>query len=142
MKYYNPETAWLWCLLFGPFYWLARENYKHFVMSALLVFVTGGLSLIVYPFFANQINLRRYRRDNWHDMNAGGEQDDTGEITYGRDMAPAPTDGKTVWDEPRKQTPAIAYVLAALIALGGWYALTADRPAGQSGLYALIAGGE
>ncbi|MBN8520312.1 MAG: hypothetical protein J0L77_00245 [Alphaproteobacteria bacterium] len=62
---YNTKTSWIWCLLFGPFYWLARGNIFHAFISLGLVFVTFCVSHFIYPFFANSINIKTYGKNGW-----------------------------------------------------------------------------
>lgn len=61
-EYYNEKTAWLWCLLFGPFYWMVRGHWAHVFISFALAMVTAGLSSFVYPIFANRINTAAYAK--------------------------------------------------------------------------------
>lgn len=62
---YDTAVSPIWCFLFGPFYWLARANIAHALLSFGLALVTCGVSWFIYPLFANKINIRNYRRRGW-----------------------------------------------------------------------------
>ncbi len=62
---YNTSTAPLWCLLFGFLYWLVRGNIFHAIIALVLAFCTFGASWLIYPFFANQINIKSYGKKGW-----------------------------------------------------------------------------
>ena len=74
-KYKNPqngyvETAnsalsWLWCLLFGPLYFLVKGNIFHALISLFLAILTLGISHLLYPFFVYGINRRKYLKQGW-----------------------------------------------------------------------------
>jgi hypothetical protein len=57
--------SWLWCLLFGFFYFAVKGNWKHAIISLLLAVVTGGISWLIYPFFVYGINRRFYQNRGW-----------------------------------------------------------------------------
>jgi hypothetical protein len=59
------DQAWLWCLLFGGFYFAAKGIWTHAVVGLGLAVMTVGLSWFVYPFFAEQIVRRHYLRRGW-----------------------------------------------------------------------------
>ena len=61
----NVGQAWLWCLLFGPIYFAAKNIWLHAATSLLLAIGTGGISLFIYPFFANAIVRKHYLRNGW-----------------------------------------------------------------------------
>ena len=73
MRYENPvngyeETAsvpFLWCLLFGVFYFMVKGIWKHVFISFLLACCTLGLSWLVYPFSARGIVINYYGRKGW-----------------------------------------------------------------------------
>lgn len=65
---YNPNTAPLWCFLFGPIYWAARGNVFHAVLCGSLSLLTMLTSQLVYPFFTNGINLRAFSRKDWKEL--------------------------------------------------------------------------
>jgi len=62
------SVTWLWVLLFGFFYWAVKGVWTHAVVSALLGFLTGGLSWLVYPFFAKKIIRNHYLKRGWKPM--------------------------------------------------------------------------
>lgn len=45
-------ACWLFCSLFGSFYFLFKGIYKHALLSFGLAIVTAGISWLIYPFFA------------------------------------------------------------------------------------------
>jgi hypothetical protein len=51
----HHSVPFLWCLLFGPFYFAAKGAWIHAVIALLAALVTMGLSWLVYPFFAKGI---------------------------------------------------------------------------------------
>lgn len=65
LENYNPSTARAWCFLFGPFYFIARGNWKHAALSAVAAVMTFGVSWLIYPFFVNGINLSHYGRQGF-----------------------------------------------------------------------------
>lgn len=48
----SDGSAFIWTLLFGGLYFLARGSTRHFIISWVLAFCTFGLSWLIYPFFA------------------------------------------------------------------------------------------
>ena len=79
MQFRNPSNnyvessgsafTWLWCLLFGPLYFLVKGNIFHAILSFVLALFTLGISHLLYPFFVYGINRRRYLRDGWVPVN-------------------------------------------------------------------------
>lgn len=73
MTYMNPtnryiETAnypWLWCLLFGPFYFASKGCWFHAVLACVLAPLTFGISILIYPCLAAGIVDRAYLRAGW-----------------------------------------------------------------------------
>jgi hypothetical protein len=69
----NPQTkkiesvsfAWLWTLLFGPFYFSFKAIWTHAIFSLVLAIVTSGFSIIFYPFFAKKILQTSYNKKGW-----------------------------------------------------------------------------
>ena len=48
----STSLSWLWCLLFGPFWFAFIGSWKWFFISLLAAIVTAGLSIVIMPFFA------------------------------------------------------------------------------------------
>ena len=75
MKFENPANGYqeeatncgLWCFLFGPFYFAAKGVWTHAFISAGAALATGGLSWIVYPFYATRIVRTNYLRKGWRE---------------------------------------------------------------------------
>lgn len=61
----TTPLSWLWCLLFGPLYFLFNSNWKHAVISLVLATLTAGISWFIYPFFVYGINNNHYKRMGW-----------------------------------------------------------------------------
>lgn len=66
--------AWLWCLLFGPVYFLARGNYALGLMSLILAGATAGFSWLIFPFFVDLINREDLLRKGFKEID--DEEDD------------------------------------------------------------------
>lgn len=73
IKFKNPSNGfveessspWLWCLLFGTFYFMFKGVWTHAVLSFIVAVFTGGLSWLIYPFFAKQILITHYNKMGW-----------------------------------------------------------------------------
>jgi hypothetical protein len=59
-----------WCLLFGYFYFAAKEMWAHAIFAAILAVMTLGLSWFIYPFAASAIVREHYLRMGWREQNA------------------------------------------------------------------------
>lgn len=59
------SKAWLWCLLFGVFYFLYRRAWTHAAISAVGALFTAGLSWIIYPFFARAVMRSQLTAKGW-----------------------------------------------------------------------------
>jgi hypothetical protein len=57
--------SWLWCLLFGVFYFAVKGNWKHVAISFVLALLTSGISWLIYPFFVYQINESYFQTRGW-----------------------------------------------------------------------------
>lgn len=57
--------CWAWVLLLGCIYFAAKGVWTHAVAALLAAIVTGGLSWLVYPFFAARIMRTHYLRKGW-----------------------------------------------------------------------------
>lgn len=61
----SAEHAFILCLLFGTFYFLAKGIMTHAILSALLAIMTFGVSWLIYPLFAPRIVATNYLRRGW-----------------------------------------------------------------------------
>jgi hypothetical protein len=61
----EPKHAFLWCLLFGVFYFLKHSVWGHALISLGAAFITVGISWVVYPFFAKRIIRHAYLSRGW-----------------------------------------------------------------------------
>lgn len=62
------SASWLWVLLIGPLYWVARGVWRHAVLHFVLISMTFGLVNLVYPFFAYRILDSHYRKSGWKEV--------------------------------------------------------------------------
>jgi len=64
---YTEESrlCWLWCLIFGGFYFAYKGLWTHFFIGIFLAMFTCGLSWLIYPFFASTIVRTGYLRKGW-----------------------------------------------------------------------------
>ena len=73
MAFVNPANghverindAWAWVLVFGCFYFAVKGVWSHALIGLILALMTGGLSWLVYPFFAARIMRTFYLRKGW-----------------------------------------------------------------------------
>ena len=76
MKYFENQTngniemsttrfSWLWCFLFGAFYFLFKRNWRHVFLYILFAVFTLGISMLIYPLFVRKINNAKYLRSGW-----------------------------------------------------------------------------
>lgn len=76
MKFKNPvngrienvKNAFLWCLLFGPFYLFYKHAWLHAIIAIFLILLGKGLAWLIYPFFAHGIAVKRYRQKGWEEI--------------------------------------------------------------------------
>ncbi len=76
MNFRNPKNgrieavkaAFLWCLLFGPLYFLYKRVWLHAIISLILIYPTDGLSWLIYPFFAHRIVVKQYLKSGWQEV--------------------------------------------------------------------------
>jgi hypothetical protein len=73
----NPENehvegvsplSWLWCLLFGTFYFALHGVWRHAAISLALAIITAGISWVIYPFFAYKAMRNHYLRIGWKEV--------------------------------------------------------------------------
>jgi hypothetical protein len=57
--------SWLWCFLFGPFYFAVKGNWKHVLLHVVFSLLTFGLSVFFYPFIVRHVNDAKYLRAGW-----------------------------------------------------------------------------
>jgi hypothetical protein len=57
--------AWIWCLLFGGFYFIYKRIWTHVIIGFVAAILTMGISWFVYPFFVKQILIKHYLRNGW-----------------------------------------------------------------------------
>ena len=76
MRFRNPnngrievvKNAFLWCLLFCPIYLLYKRVWLHAIICLILLDATEGLVWLIYPFFAHNIVVKRYRKRGWEEI--------------------------------------------------------------------------
>ena len=57
--------AWLWCVLFGFFYFAVKGIWRHAIIAFILAMITLGLSWLIYPSLANHIVRSSYLERGW-----------------------------------------------------------------------------
>ena len=62
----NGPYSWLWCLLFGFFYFAVKGIWTHAVIGLVLAILTSGLSWLIYPFFVYSITETHYQKLGWY----------------------------------------------------------------------------
>lgn len=55
----------LWTLLFGPFYFAYLGIWDSAIVSGILAVISGGISILIYPFFAERIIVETYLKKGW-----------------------------------------------------------------------------
>ena len=76
MKYFENQTngniqmsttkySWVWCFLFGAFYFLFKRNWRHVFLYIVFAMFTSGISMLIYPLFVRKINNTQYLRSGW-----------------------------------------------------------------------------
>lgn len=75
IKFQNPTNGYIeevnkfnsgvWTLLFGCFYFMFKGIWVHALISFVLAIITGGISWLIYPFFAGGIVVKNYRQRGW-----------------------------------------------------------------------------
>lgn len=76
MKFQNPSNGyieetkdqWVWALLFGPFYFLYKGIWVHFIMGLVLGFFTYGISILFYAYYAENLVYEHYMSKGWKNL--------------------------------------------------------------------------
>ncbi len=55
----------LWSFVFGVFYFAKHGAWLHTLLGVILVFVTLGVSWLIYPFFSRKIIEKSYLGRGW-----------------------------------------------------------------------------
>lgn len=66
----GTKFSWLWCLLFGCFYFAYKGAWNHAIIGFFVATFTVGVSWFIYPFFAYMIANNVYRRKGWVSVSA------------------------------------------------------------------------
>ncbi len=61
----SSKISWLWCLLFGPIYWIYKGIWRHAIIHLILAIITAGGASLVYPFFTYKIIRNHFNRIGW-----------------------------------------------------------------------------
>jgi hypothetical protein len=64
-KQIDTHNCFLWSLIFGPFYFASVGVWDTAVISFVLAVVSGGISVLVYPFFTEKIIISSYKKRGW-----------------------------------------------------------------------------
>ncbi len=59
------SRVFLWALIFGPFYFAYLGIWDSAIVSGILAFISGGISVLIYPFFAEYIIIEAYKKKGW-----------------------------------------------------------------------------
>jgi hypothetical protein len=59
------SRVFLWTLLFGPFYFAWLGIWDSALVSGVLAVISGGISILIYPFFAERIIVETYKKKGW-----------------------------------------------------------------------------
>lgn len=65
------QLGWLWCLLFGGFYFAYHRVWVHFFISWLAAICTFGISWLIYPIFARGLVRKRLLREGFLPVGPG-----------------------------------------------------------------------
>lgn len=59
------SNIFLWTLFFGPFYFAYLDIWDSAIVSGILAVCSGGISVLIYPFFAEKIIVQTYLKRGW-----------------------------------------------------------------------------
>jgi len=59
------SRVFLWTLLFGPFYFGYLGIWDSAILAFILAVFSGGISVVIYPFFAEKIIVETYLKRGW-----------------------------------------------------------------------------
>jgi hypothetical protein len=59
------SLSWLWCILFGPLFFVYKGVWKHFFILLILDAVTFWLASLAYAFFAKSIIINNFGERGW-----------------------------------------------------------------------------
>lgn len=73
MVFENPANGhveesvycWVWTLLFGPLYFAVKGIWGHVLISFVAALLTFGISILIYPFFAEEVVRGHYLKRGW-----------------------------------------------------------------------------
>ncbi len=69
----HETLSFVWCFLFGCFYFAFKGNWTHAFASFILALFTLGVSWFIYPFFVYRINDAYYDRQGWVRVKTQGD---------------------------------------------------------------------
>jgi len=64
-KEIDLRNVFLRTLFFGPFYFAYLGIWDSAVVSGILAVCSGGISVLIYPFFAEKIIVQVYQKKGW-----------------------------------------------------------------------------
>jgi len=64
-KEISLRNAFFWSLLLGPFYFARKGLWDSAALSLILAVISGGISVLIYPFFTEQIIVQTYLKKGW-----------------------------------------------------------------------------
>jgi len=69
-KEIDLNNTFLWSLLFGPFYFAYVGIWDSAILAFILAVFSGGISVLIYPFFAEKIIVQTYLKKGWKIKNS------------------------------------------------------------------------
>lgn len=68
----HVRHAFLWCLMFGCFYFIKHGAWGPALIALAAAIFTFGLAWLIYPFFAKGILRKHYLRSGWIEVTGTG----------------------------------------------------------------------
>ena len=59
------SRVFIWSLIFGPFYFAYLGIWDSAIVSGILAVISGGISILIYPFFAERIIVETLKKQGW-----------------------------------------------------------------------------
>lgn len=78
----HSSVPFLWCFLFGSFYFIYKGIWRHAIISFILTIATVGISWIVYPFIASNILENNYLKNGWKPVGLRKIQEPENDINW------------------------------------------------------------
>ena len=69
-KEIDLSNVFLWSLIFGPFYFAYLGIWDSAILAFILAVFSGGISVLIYPFFVEKIIVQTYLKKGWKIKNS------------------------------------------------------------------------